>query len=185
MFSKSSVFTPSNHWDATNKFTSSSKQFTASIDFNSTHYFTASNTFTASIAFSSSFTFSLSNAFLPTPSNHDNVVSKKASLYESMTLIKSVSLSNSIVESFVYTIVFNEEIGDYTQSLTITNVSKMLPYLIQFYTPTVVETVVVHEINKSKKLITPERLIGIVYRVVTEFFVIIGIVFLILRKRNT
>ena len=65
-----------------------------------------------------------------------------------------------------------------------TEVAKYFPYIIQFYSPTYLNTVFRFRISNNKKSITPEQLIGVTCGSISVFFLILAIVIFIIRKRH-
>lgn len=97
----------------------------------------------AAFPFSNSNTFSESMFFLATPTESivGQKISNTASFMESFTRVKSVSLSMSYVSSQTIVMSYISELGEYSQILTQTYLQYRFPYIIQYYSKTMIPTV--------------------------------------------
>lgn len=66
-----------------------------------------------------------------------------------------------------------------------TKLFEYIPYIIAYLSPSYVEIKINIDMNKNKKRITQEKLIGVVCGSVAGFFVILSIIILIRQKKNS
>lgn len=191
LFSNTEQFSFSVDFTISKKF-NDSEFFTSSCIFKKTESFTPKPSipptlcFSQSLMFSYSFKFSQSNDFtsIPTQSFYGHMISKQISYVESFVMVKSVSFSNSFIVSNVLSITFNSELGQHSYIMSQTNVYAMLPYVIQIFSPTIIQTMMMFELSHPKKQITAEQLIGIVCGSIAVFFSVLGTVILFLRRKQ-
>ena len=183
LFSLSNELTESNFFSQSNNFMKSifcSNELSKSIHFSHSNTFSCSNYFSKSIYFTQykdslhTETFDPTNdftnlleftqtTFYQTHTMKENKVSKILSLSISFILIKSVTMSQS----------YNPQLSDYSN----------FPYIIEILSPTYTETFY-YIINKSKKTISQENLIGIVCGCTAIIFSILGIIIFIIKKKE-
>lgn len=101
----------------------------------------------------------------------------------SFTLVKSVSFSFSYILSNVYSLTYVEGLGDYSYILVPSHVERNVPYIFQFFSPTLVKVLFLYEIKNEKKGLSSIQLIGIVCGSVGVFLAIIGIIVLSLKRK--
>ena len=100
----------------------------------------------------------------------------------SFLLVRSVSMSISQSISNILSLTYISEIGGHSEILMTTQVNNQFPYLIQIYSPTVVETINSVELNTGKNKLSSEKLIGIVNGSIGGFFGVLGVVILAKKK---
>lgn len=180
-FSFSDTFMESKEFSISNKF-SDSKEFSDSEEF------TKSNEFSILRTLTKPFTFTLSSKFtcLITPSQtlkKNQIISISISMSLEWTRVKSVSMSITEIKSNIisYTFFMNTMIETNYE----TKLFEYIPYIIAYLSPSYVEIKISIDMNKNKKRITQEQLIGVVCGSVAGFFVILSIIILILQKKNS
>lgn len=202
-FTQSSTFTPSFDFTHSKSYLfSCSHHFTYSDHFTHSLYFTNSDHFADSnslteIKYSSHFTMlsfwsnsfvfasslTLSKKPFSSSSKSGFRASNMLSYSYSFTLVKSVSFSFSYILSNVYSLTYVEGLDDYSYILVPSHVERNFPYIIQFFSPTLVKALFLYEIRIEKKGLSSIQLIGIVCGSVGVFFAIIGIIVLSLKRK--
>ncbi|KAK8887439.1 hypothetical protein M9Y10_038484 [Tritrichomonas musculus] len=105
------------------------------------------------------------------------------SYFITMTNVRTVSFSYTQVASNTHVLIDDPDKGTKMFSLSETNVYRPMPYIIYSYSQTYRKSYL--KLLKPKaKLITPEKLIGIVFGSVGLFFIILAIIILVYNKKK-
>lgn len=154
------------------EFFSKSNSFSLTKTFIPTNAFTKSNEFTLSSYFTQSNVFSNSAFFDPTPTQSvfGQKIETMMSFSQSLTHVKSVSLSMSLSLSKTIVMSYIDEIGDFSEIFIETEFYFRFPYIIHFYSLTMIQTIFSFEVIQNKVRFTSEQLIGIVCGTVAAFF---------------
>ncbi|KAK8882692.1 hypothetical protein M9Y10_045334 [Tritrichomonas musculus] len=182
-FSNSNIFSNSLKFSNTNRFTNSLKfsesdLFKNSNIFSMSNSFTKTNQFTCSQHFSQSSRFTRSQTFSPTPTQSDknNMKTYSIIISQTMTIVKTVTFSQSYSEKASYYECMNDN-GMISSCLTKTNSFYMFPYIIFSLSQSPVFSLYEEEI-KFRKTMSKEVFIGVVCGSVSALFSVIGIIVL-------
>ena len=213
-FTKSSYFSKSSEYSKSSAFSyslefSKSEMFSESLKFTYSNIFTFSIGFSKSIEFVNSDVFSLSSFFSNTQVRSKAIYFSKSEIFSDSTLYAPTSIQTSENSGLTFSVTFVEtfsnvrtvtfsiayslsiskiECTDIQNSIsfcdTVIQFQKFLPYIVYSLSPIYVKTVIFKEIKINKNKISQEQLIGIVCGTVSVIFSIIGIILLIVQKRN-
>ena len=150
-------------------------------------FFTNSETFSNSNEFTISNTFSSSNAFITPTEIVTTIIDSRLYTYSISFLItyvkrRSVSfsfsfyLSNTLIMSFII------EEQTYSYVISNTHFDRYFPYIIQYLSPSFTQTYILRNLDKVKR-ISGEQLIGIVCGSTSVFFLILGIIIIVIQKK--
>lgn len=160
------LFTKSNCFSQSNEFSESS-------EFSKTRYFSSTEDFTTSLSFTET---------KYTISEFDNSISFRYSFVLSYKYMKSVSFSLDYYMFNTYSIDMDDN-GETKIVSFESYISKYNPYIIHYLTQTYVRTKVPFETLLKRPKLSQQNLIGIVCGSVAVFFIILGIIIFVRKKK--
>lgn len=193
-FSKTSLFSFSSSFSSSNDF-SNSNIFTKSNEFSSSDYFMSNNFsnshfFTNSEEFTKSLTFSISSSFTSSQSFGQIQTVMNPYLTYSLTLSLSFMSYRSVIFSYSNSFTLSifqclDQNGLTSNCETQIVIYRYLPYIIYTHRTAYTAVYLPFEIRPRKRGLTKEQLIGISCVSAALFFLIVGIMIMILNKRNS
>lgn len=178
-FSNCFEFTESNVFTKIDYIKSKTNEFSNSFEFTESNAFTKSDKFSSSNYFTSSEEFTNSKTLLVKTQEKTKQMSFSFSYSITYVSYKSVSYSISYLHSNTYMMSYTMIDNTYKFIQIWSYYLKYFPYIIQFYSPLSVETYISIPIVNKKK-ITPEQLIGVVCGSCSVFFLVLGMIILVM-----